>query len=50
LAFDPAAAREVLELPEGVSPIAFSPLGYPADKPAAKQRKNIESLVRYERW
>jgi hypothetical protein len=26
-AFDPAAAREVLGLPEDVEPIAFTPLG-----------------------
>ena len=49
-AFDPAAAREVLGLPEGVEPIAFTPLGYPADQPAPKQRKALSELVRYERW
>ena len=31
-AFDPVAAREVLELPAGVEPIAFTPLGYPASE------------------
>lgn len=49
-AFDPAAAREVLGLPEGVEPIAFTPLGYPADQPGEKQRKGLTELVRYERW
>ena len=49
-AFDPAAAKEVLGLPEGVEPIAFSPLGYAADKPPAKKRKPLRELVRYERW
>lgn len=51
-AFDPAAAREILGLPDDVEPVAFTPLGYPADEPAAKhtQRKHIEELVRYERW
>jgi nitroreductase len=49
-AFDPAAAREVLGLPDDVEPLAFTPLGYP-DKPAADTgRKRIEDLVRYERW
>ena len=33
-AFDPAAAREVLGLPDDVEPIAFTPLGLP-DKPSA---------------
>ena len=46
-AFDPVAAREVLELPEGVEPIVFTPLGYPADEPRAKQRKPISDLVQY---
>ena len=49
-AFDPAAAREVLGLPAGVEPIAFTPLGYAADQPGSKQRKPKPDLVRYERW
>ncbi len=49
-AFDPPAARAVLSLPDDVDPIAFTPLGFPADQPAAKQRKPIEELVRYEQW
>ena len=49
-AFDPAAAREILKLPNDVEPIAFTPLGYPADQPKAKERKPIETLVRYEHW
>jgi nitroreductase len=49
-AFDPAAARSVLGLPKEVEPIAFTPLGYPADKPAAKKRRPLPELVRYEGW
>jgi nitroreductase len=49
-AFDPAAAREVMGLPEGVEPVAFTPLGYPADYPGPKERKPLEELVRYEKW
>jgi nitroreductase len=49
-AFDPAAAREVLALPKGVEPVAFTPLGYPADELGPKQRKPLAELVRYERW
>jgi nitroreductase len=49
-AFNPAAAREVLGLPDGVEPIAFTPLGYPADQPKPKKRKALSELVRYERW
>lgn len=49
-AFDPQAARELLLLPEGVEPIAFTPLGYPADQPRPKKRKSLAELVRYEHW
>ena len=49
-AFDPAAAREVLALPDDVEPVAFTPLGY-ADKDAAPtSRRPLEELVKYERW
>ena len=46
-AFDPSAARQILRLPEGIEPIAFTPLGYPADAPRPKQRKPLSELVRY---
>jgi len=49
-AFDPAVAREVLGLPDDVEPIAFTPLGYPADQPRPKTRQPLSELVRYERW
>jgi nitroreductase len=49
-AFDPFAACEILKLPNDVEPIAFTPLGYPADQPRAKERKPIDTFVRYERW
>jgi nitroreductase len=48
--FDPDAAREVLGLPDGVEPILFTTLGYPADQPRTKRRKPLDDLVRYERW
>lgn len=49
-AFDPDAAREALDLPEVVEPIAFTPLGHPADEPKPKKRRPLSDLVRYERW
>ncbi len=44
-AFDPAAARQVLELPPAWEPIAFTPLGYPADTGSPKIRKPLAELV-----
>ena len=49
-AFDAQAAREVLNLPDDAEPVAFTPLGYPADKPKAKKRKALEELVTYGTW
>lgn len=49
-AFNVAAARAILGLPDDVEPIVFTPLGYPADEPGAKARKPLSELVRYERW
>jgi nitroreductase len=49
-AFDPAAAREVLALPDGAVPVAFTPLGYADDRPREKKRRRLDELVRRERW
>jgi nitroreductase len=49
-AFDPVAAREALGLPPEAEPVLFTPLGFPADAPRAKERRPIEDLVRYEHW
>ncbi len=49
-AFDPRAAREILGLPQGVEPMIFTPLGYPADSPNPKERKALDEIVRYETW
>ncbi len=49
-AFDAEACREVLNLPKDVEPVAFTPLGYPADERGEKKRKPIGELVKYETW
>jgi nitroreductase len=43
--FDPAAAREVLGLPDGVVPWAFTPLGHPSDTRPPKERRPLAELV-----
>jgi nitroreductase len=48
--FDPDAAREVLDLPDGVEPVVFTALGYPAVQPGPKDRKSLSEMVFYERW
>ena len=49
-AFDLEAAREVLEIPDHALPLLFTPLGYPKAGPRGMGRKNLEELVRYEKW
>ena len=51
-AFDPMEARSILGLPDGVEPVAFTPLGYPNDQPGSRHRsrKSLDDLVRYEHW
>jgi len=49
-AFNPDQACQILCLPDDVTPVLFASLGYPADKPEAKERKPVSALVRYEHW
>ena len=46
-AFESDVARTLLDLPEGWEPLAFTPLGYPADRPREKKRKDMTELVVY---
>jgi len=47
-AFNPPAVRKVLNLPDGLDPIALTPLGYPLDDAQRpKNRKAISDFVRY---
>jgi len=46
-AFNPSAAREILRLSKDEEPVAFTPLGYPADELKPKKRKALSSFVRY---
>jgi nitroreductase len=49
-AFDPARAREALELPPHLEPVALLPIGYPAAGGMPKERKPLAELVRYEKF
>lgn len=46
-AFDPDAARSVLQLEPDWEPLAFTPLGYPAEETVRKIRKPLADLVVY---
>ncbi|MBI2859074.1 MAG: nitroreductase family protein, partial [Chloroflexi bacterium] len=47
-AFDAAAAKRVLRLPDGVEPVVLTPLGYANDTAKPKNRKPLDQLVHYE--
>lgn len=47
-AFDPEAARDVLELPAELEPVAFTPLGYPADEWKPKKRRPVSDLIQFK--
>ena len=47
-AFKPQAAREFLGLDSSLEPVAFTPIGYPADGAFKKVRKTMDELVIYK--
>jgi nitroreductase len=46
-AFDARAARKLAGLGDEFEPVAFTPVGYPAAQPPAKQRKPLGDIVTY---
>jgi nitroreductase len=49
-AFDPVKVKRVLRLPDGVEPLAMTPLGYAAEGTRPKSRKAAGELVHNEAW
>ena len=44
-AFDEAACREALDIPQGRRPVAIIPVGVPAEKPAMRARVDLSDVV-----
>ena len=44
-AFDPAHFRKVLDLPDGLEPVAATPLGYAAAPEGPRPRKSLDEIV-----
>lgn len=42
--------KKVLHIPEDVSVIAFTPLGYPDEDPIPKPRKEMKEIVSFEKY
>ena len=51
-AFDPAAAREILGLPDGAEIVGMTPLGFPdvEANPRVRSRRPLGETVMKERW
>ena len=49
-AFDSAKVKKILGLPEGIEPLAMTPLGKPAAEPRPKKRKTMDEMLHHERW
>lgn len=48
--FDEKKVKEILEIPDEVRVVAVTPLGYPAETPQPRPRKDFESVVCYEKY
>jgi len=44
-AFDPAATRKALNIPQGIEPVICITLGHAADTAQLKKRKELKDLV-----
>lgn len=40
--------KKALNIPDAIKSVAATPLGYPAEKPMEKIRKNLSEIVHYE--
>ena len=49
-AFREDEAREVLEIPRGIRPVAIVPIGYPAETPSPRSKRAIDRIVHYETY
>jgi nitroreductase len=49
-AFREEEARKVLNIPEGVRPVAIIPVGYPAESPSPRSRRPLKQIVHYEKF
>ena len=48
--FDENKVKEILDIPEKVRVVSITPLGYPAESPVQKPRKELDEIVSYDRY
>lgn len=49
-AFDQEKVKEILEIPAQYKVVALLPLGFPADSPGPKQRKEPKEIISFEKF
>ena len=49
-AFDALKIKDIFKLPEHIKPVVMTPLGYPADKAAFKNRKKMEEIIHTDKF
>jgi len=49
-AFNEVLAKEILELPVGIRPVAIIPLGRTTETPQMPRRRSYKDVVYYEKW
>ncbi|MBM3291254.1 nitroreductase family protein [Candidatus Bathyarchaeota archaeon] len=49
-AFNEEMASKILELPQGIRPIALLPVGYPSETPSQRPRRPLNEVVHKEKW
>jgi nitroreductase len=48
--FNADAVKAALDIPENVTVVAFTPIGYPAETPEARPRKSKEEVISYDKF
>jgi len=48
--FDEDKVKEILGIPDKVRVVAITPLGYPAETPFMRPRKDIKEIVCYNKY
>ena len=49
-AFKEEDVRKILDVPDGVRPVALVPVGYPAEKPSPPSRRPLSQIIHYEKF
>ncbi|MFO7889191.1 MAG: nitroreductase family protein [bacterium] len=48
--FNPSKVRKVCNIPDNIGIVQLLTLGYSAEKPAARSRKKLETIICFDKW